>query len=577
MSEETKVGHGSDGPKALTAADFLKRLDWTRFLFVALIGVSFATAVTLYFFPIYPDEIQVRFSHSRLLYDFPFRSSGFPTCLSTFLLPMPVTMYVPALINWALHGMVGSVVVLRLVGIGVAFLWVAGLTVYLNRRIGNSPGEGRRELNRGRQRLYVAGFMIAMFSVGVFPFFLVANRAEQLMLPSVVLLIAISIVSGHAKFKDHFLKKLGWTALYFTAVSLILFGHTKGLFLTPLFLIVGWQLFRSYKTPLSGVIAMALLAAQIAQAYFFMQQNVQCSESPGFAVVMQKCALNAASLFHNPRYFFDQAYHSMIKFTKYLLELGFRDHTNISYLPALPLGTAAKLANALIKLNISIMFFAMLCFVPFQYFRRDMDKKRFVTVNAALAALLAGMLFSALFSLNKNWYEAGYGYALLLIVTIFFIGENFAWIFQRAFARRFSFYLGMVALLSQGVLIQRNLPEFLKGYEGPGTSIVKYGSGKVCSDLTAAAQACNIDPVDSQRVVVDEDTYLFFRKTKWPMPLTYIGLGFGGEFVSLRQFFSRVDSDGLVIRCSRALEPYARVVEKKGIFCCISKEGLKSM
>ncbi|MEO7860824.1 MAG: hypothetical protein ABIU05_10325 [Nitrospirales bacterium] len=89
--------------------------------------------------------------------------------------------------------------------------------------------------------------------------------------------------------------------LYFVAVSLILFGHAKGLFLTPLFVVVGWELFSHFKSRLQLVFAMALLALHIGQNVFALKSAFQCSEVPRIDVLLKMSRLIRR------RYFMTQA------------------------------------------------------------------------------------------------------------------------------------------------------------------------------------------------------------------------------------------------------------------------------
>ena len=561
--------------KAVTFREYLKHIDLAACISMVLIIVVSITLFTAYYFPIYPDEIQVRFMLSRLPYDFPQKISGSPTCLATFSQPIPATMYLPGFINWAAHGRLESPYALRQVGFLVAFSWVVWLAYYLNNRAKNSSLQGKSRLNCGLQGLYITGFVIAIFSIGVFPIFLITNRGEQLIMPSVVLLITIFLVSDHLGSKGHLWQKMALAVLYFVAVSLVLYGHAKGLFLTPFFILVGWQLFGHFKSRLPLVFAMTLLALHIAQAFFAFKYVFQCSETPRFEEMLKSFSLDPTLILYDPRQFFERAYHSLIQFPKYMLQLGFQEQTDAAYLPGLPLAASAELANIFIKLNVATAFFMLLFFIPFQYYRKDVVAGRFVTVNLVLLVLFVCALISAIFNLPKNWYDAGYLYALLLIILTFFIGENYSGIFQKSAARKIFLYLGAVALLSQAVFIHRNLPAFMAGYAGPGVSIAKYDSIKTRDDLVAASRACNIDPVRSTKIVVDDYTYLFFQKSKWPMAISYIWLG--NDDKSIRHFFSKVDSDGLIVNCTGILSPYMSFVKREGNICCIPKNELKNL
>ena len=410
-------------------------------------GIFIITLFTAYFFPIYPDEIQVRFWLSRLAYDFPEKIRT-PACFSSFFQPISSTMYLPGLINWAVHGRLESPPALRQVGFFVAFLWVAWMAYYLNARAKKSLLQGKRQLSCALQSLYIAGFIIAIFSTGVFPIFLITNRGEQLILLSVVLLITIFLVSSQLSSKGHWWQKSGLIVLYFAAVSLVLYGHPKGLFLTPLFIIVGWPLFSHFKSRLPLVFALALLVLHIGQAFFAWKYAFQCSEMPQFEKDLKSYSLDAASLLYDPRHFFDQAYHSLIRFTKYLHQLGFQEQTDAAYLPSQPLARSAKFANILIKLNFAAAFFTLMIVLPLQYYRKDVVTARFVTVNLVLLVLCA--LISGIFNLPKNWYDAGYLYALFLIMLVFFYRGEFFWnISKSCCAKIFSiFRLSSIAVTS---------------------------------------------------------------------------------------------------------------------------------
>jgi hypothetical protein len=265
----------------------------------------------------------------------------------------------------------------------------------------------------------------------------------------------------------------------------------------------------------------------------------------------------------------------LIRFTKYLHQLGFQQKTDAGYLPDLPLDTSAKFANILIRFNFAVAFFTLMIALPFQYYRKDVVVGRFVTVNFIILVLFWCVLIGAIFNLPKNWYDAGYLYALMVIILIFFIGEDFNGVFQKPFVRKLYIYIGTVSLLSQAVFIHRNLPAFMEGFTGPGVSIVKYNSNKAHNNLLSASRACNIDPVHSKKIVVDDYTYYYFSKSKWPMAITYIIANRDDK--SIREFFSIADSDGLVASCEAIPASYRTLVKKEGNICCIAKNELKNL
>jgi len=553
--------------------EYLVRTDWVALISIVLALIFLETLSTAYLFPIYPDEIQGRFWLSRLPYDFPDKISGAPMCLSTYFQSIPATMYLPGLINWVVHGRLDNIIALRQVGFFVAFIWVGGLALYLYARASSAQVEDMP--SKKLLGVYIAGIFIALFSIGVFPFFLVTNRGEQLILPSVVLLVAVFLISSSPKFKSNHWKLSGLIVLYFAAVSLILYGHPKGLFLTPVFIVIGWQLFGHYKSRWPFVIAMSLLVVHIVQDIAALKYAFKCSEAPEFEAMLNRFSFDPLSLLYDPQHFFEQAYASWLHFPKYIDQLGFQVRTDINYLLAQPLTRSASIANTFIGIDLAVLFFTLMLFIPVQYYRKDIRTGRVVTANLVLATLFACTLISATFNLPKNWYDAGYLYALLLIILIFFVGENFSGMLKKPGARRIYLYMGVVAILSQVVLTDRYYPVFKMGYAGPSVSVVNFDPTKANAEMEAVSRRCDIDPVNSNKIIVDDFTYMFFEKSKWPMPFTY--LGYLKDKESLQNFFSKADSDGLVVRCGAMHDSNMPYVKREGRVCCISKGDLKEL
>ena len=166
-------------------------------------------------------------------------------------------------------------------------------------------------------------------------------------------------------------------------------------------------------------------------------------------------------------------------------------------------------------------------------------------------------------------------YALLLIILVFFVGENYPDVFRKNAAKKVFLYAGSAALLSQAVFIHRNLPEFLNGYTGPGVRIAKTHSKKIDADIGAASLACGIDPVRSKGLIVDDYTYLYFRKSKWPMGITYVELK--NDTKSVRNFYATRGSDGMIVHRPGFPEPYLATAKCKGEVCCLSRDALKKV
>jgi hypothetical protein len=563
-------------PNTKILLEYSKHNDWLKYLSFLLIAAFCFTMLTAYYFPLYSDEIQVRYWLSRLPYDFPNKITGSPRCWSTFFMPIPETMYLPGLINWVIHGTTESPTSLRQVGLIFALLWVMGLTFYLFTKTKYCLVQGVRQIGNGILGLYITGFIISLFAIGVFPIFLVINRSEQLILPSVILLITVFLVSDQIGAKCSLWQKLGLFFLYIISVSLVLYGHAKGVFITPLFVIVGWQLCSHFKFRVPFFFAvMLLLAAQVAQAVFTWKYAFLCSEMPGMEQFLRSFSIDPISLFYDPLLFFDQTYHSLIRFPEYIQKLGFQEWSQVNYLPNSPLSVFAKIANILLGINAVIIFLGLMILLPYQYSRKDFIAGRFITVNLALLTLFVCMLISGVFNLTKHWYDAGYLYALMMIILIFFIGENYSGKLYDEVGQKIFFYLGAVALLSQVIFVDRNLSAFMNGYVGPGIQIGKYESENLHDDLVAVSRTCDLDPVNSKKLVVDDFTYGYFKKSKWPMAISYIWVNNDKESIDL--LFSMADSGGMAVYCSSVPDQFKPFVKKEGNICCMSKNQLKNV
>ena len=476
----------------------------------------------------------------------------------------------PGLLEWAIHGPIDTIVGLRVVGIIIAACWVSVLGRYLYLKMKSLSGFAAPILS------IIVGWMIfALFSIGVFPVFLVINRNEQLIIPSVIALIFIfrSVPTDTNRKSSVLLIILG--ALYFFAVSLILAAHPKGLFLIPLFLLVGCRLAFATKCKTVWVLGLGLLVFHIGETYAMYSHAFSCKELPAFENQLRSYSFSPFSIFYDPLDFIRRSYHSVAEFPKYLKQLGFSKQTDASYLPPLELSKWARLSNTFISLNLALIFLATPIALTYRCFQSSTLMLRPLSVNLLLLTLEGCLLLSALFNLPKNWYDAGYIYALQLIILIFFVGENFPDFLTSRIVKALTLYLVTTAILSQFVFIGRNLPEFRKGYAGPGTTIAGKNFRQIDTDISAAASLCLIKVNSSSRLVVDDYTYLSLRKSKRPMAITYIWQL--PNDVVRRQFLRDSGSDGLITMCTGLLDPYQSRLKKSGSVCCISKADLSQL
>ena len=160
---------------------------------------------------------------------------------------------------------------------------------------------------------------------------------------------------------------------------------------------------------------------------------------------------------------------------------------------------------------------------------------------------------------------------MLCIALICFIGENKEMLPSNLSLKRLFIFFAVLSLFSQAIFILRYLPEFLEGFKGPGVSILNHESNKIRQDIDLLAQDCDISLISAKNLIVDDFTYFYLTKNKFPIPITYLYFSSSGDENILRNFFSKTNPDGLIARCGIPNESFSK--NRNGL-CCISKANL---
>ncbi len=530
--------------------------------------------MTVSIFPIYPDEIATRFWLSRLPYDFPYKITVLPTCSDGHSQVFPLSWIWPGAINWLVHGSIENLYALRIVGVVIPCIWLWGLFFYLYGRLDRIVKN--RDENGGFYRgVYCIGFIISLVSIGVYPVALVENRHEQLIIPAIILIILIFLYVENQRDKIRLSGYFGVLAAYLTSVSLIIYAHPKGIFLAPFILFVGLRLFTSIENWLIRLLAGSWVLFSFIQGYLAWKYSFLCEAAPSLDHLLKSFSFDPLSLFYSPQTFLDNSLGSLANFKKYLHQIGFQASTDLNYLPPHKVGLVAQLANLLISTNFIAVFFGLSFCLPYLYWRNDIKRKRFQTINGVLLSLLFCLFISAVFNLPKNWYDAGYVYTVLIIILVFFIAENFPDKFFKPAVRKAMVYLFMVSILSQVVFLHRNLIDFFKGYAGPGVPLINYHSNESTKEIEAASEVCNINPVSGKSIIVDDYTYLFFSRSRNPIPITYVLVG--NNAAGIQSFISRSNSSGMALRCDALPQTYKPYAIRVGRVCCIPEKSIKML
>jgi hypothetical protein len=291
-----------------------------------------------------------------------------------------------------------------------------------------------------------------------------------------------------------------------------------------------------------------------------------CPENIAFENILKSFSINPLSIFYKPVSFFKDLYYSVLSFPKYINQISFMNLTDIGYLPAIKLNNFQKFTNFLIGLSVLGVFTYL-----FINLRKKIIRKKTALINFILFVFFVCAIISALFNTQKNWYDAGYIYVILCITLIFFVGENKEMLPSNLNLKRLFIFLAVLSLFSQGIFISRYLPQFLKGFTGPGVAILNHESNKIRQDIDLLAKDCEINLISAKNLIVDDFTYFYLTKNKFPIPITYLFFSSGGDENILRNFFSKANPDGLIARCGIPNESFSK--NRNGL-CCISKANL---
>lgn len=460
---------------------------------------------------------------------------------------------------------------MRLVGFFTASVWVSALFFHLRGAVVNSYYTQVKA--DYRLNLWLIALLVSLLAVGVYPVFLFTNRHEQLMLPSVVFLICLFVYLNKHKFSKSLAATYLLFILYFVCVSLILYAHPKGMFLAPFFILIGVKIIVGTKKVFISMVLAVLIVLLMEQSYFSWKAFFSCPETPKLNQLIISFSFDPFSFFYDFKFFLKKCLYSLFQSNRYLFQIGFQEITDINYLPQHPLGPMAKLVNAFIYLNVVILFFGLTIALPYFYFKNDVVRGQYLTVNAILIVLVVCVIFGALFNLPKNWYDAGYIYSLLIIISVFFVSDNLPSIFPNKAFSIYFFYIVIVGLLSQFIFFHRYSTDLHDGYAGPGIGLVGYLYDKNHdSEFSNISSVCKIDVNNSKHLIVDDYTYFYFSSTRMPMPITYIYLE--NEPENVQDFIRKSGSSGMVVRCDYMPLSLAPLSLRSGGLCCITQENL---
>ncbi len=461
---------------------------------------------TLYYLPIYPDEIAIRLWLSRAVFDFPFHVNVMPSG-ANYLLPMPGIWYLPGFIEWLLHGMITSLQTLRIVGIVIYLFMIALLARILIQDVQKSFVF----------KTYVGfGSVIALFSLGVLPTFFVTNRPEQILLVCLIFLFMMERkVRTHPDQEASLPIILG----FLVCVSLMLYVHPKAFYLAPLFFFIGLRFVLNSPKRILPYLVFAFLGILMVGNLFEWKSELHYD--PIVKQYMDSFNINPGDFLTHRMKFLTELHSSIIDTGKLFTKLGYQVHTDIDYLPPLALTQHDIEMNTLLNLNCAALFFVLLGYLAYRFIM-DCLRGKFLSPYLLFLSVMTVILSGSLLNLTKTWYDVGYFWAVMMVIGVFSLTDRMNAMCKSVLGSLFILYLMTTAVLSI-IFFQLNYNDLLlQGYSGPSVSLVNFNYNDYKKEAKLVARSCLSNTKRNHGIVLDDFTYLYFKKFKDPMLITYV-------------------------------------------------------
>lgn len=467
----------------------------------------------LYYLPIYPDEIAIRLWMSRIIIDFPNHVNIMPSG-ANFLIPMPIIWYLPGLLEWGLHGLIDNLHTLRLVGIFLYLLIVFLATYFLINKSKNYSAFSQ---------LIAFGLVLSLLGMGLLPVFFVTTRPEQVILVCLLILFIID-ERNENNFKNKRFSVL-MTITFFVVVSLMLYVHPKSFYFTPVFFLMLYRFFLPLPKKKSFTFLMItlfiLLIVLIAENLHAWHQEL--NYSPIIKKYMESFNIKIITLISNPTQFFSALKISALNEKKLLIRLIFQKHPEINYLPSVLKTQHEIIINRIIEFNSVFLLFVSVIFLIYCYCG-DVFKKNYLSNNFFLLLVFFSIIAENLLNLTKTWYDVGYFWSVVLLVTISCIGKRLDFFIKTRAGILIALYFTASTIFSFMFFYNAYGHQIFKGFAGPSVPLIHFNYKKYKSENELVAQRCllNSDPKKNHGLVLDDYTYLYFKNSVNPMLVTYV-------------------------------------------------------
>ncbi len=496
--------------------------------------------------------------------------SFFPQCLKTMNVQISWIFY-PAALTYSLIYKYLFPLGLRISGLVVCFLWLSGIGYWCFKII--KP--------RQTAAYFLAALLAASIALGVMPFNFIMARPEQ-----VLMLILLLSFLYCLFWKNTFSIRMQCLAglIFILLCSCFFYIHPQTLFFLPFMMAVAYCI--SEKGP--RLLQAAMLLIPLVLAYKTIQTAhimANCEQTPVLNTVLASNTLFPSFLWQSPLEFFKQGFFNLKEVPgKIISYLVFQPFYQSYWLPS---GAEAGIFSHLLNMGIEFVLYLLiigshLLAIGVLVYGLIM---RTLTTSIVLGGLLAfGSLGNSFFYKIWNFYGA----SQFLPLSVMLILSLPLTTVQNRLSNRInslSIILMLFASLSMSFLVGNYLPAMITNSSTPDAdisgqylSMPVFGVKKHIQTLKTLAQECKLSTDKVKNLVVDQMTYYAFKDQSNPIHVLYISeAGYGQDLTNgrLKPFLTKIDSPGLIIRCSYLPPQLGELPrsEKNG-YCCINLQQL---
>ncbi len=547
---------------------------WRFSIFFTII----AGVALLYFgflLPIQTDEIAQSYPNHRAFLDRYNITYIYPQCgESAYSRPLPWLWFLPAWINHVIYTPLDHPFDFRAIALVKLFTWLA-LWLLIIKRIFQL---------RWRQLSYASALILGVFSFDADFLMLLLARPEQ------SLVLAVSIVVALALYAPLMMGKPVWYCcgiiLFLTTALQTGYAHPKAVALLPLFGVAGWILIiGALGCRKRALLFVCLVSALFLLSHTFWIQRLACPDSGAMRDYIASRQFPFHLIYTDFRAFLSEVLGDFA--FAHIMDLSLVQLKS-NWVNPVPLPSAALSMVVLIFASIAflirfMMLYAMAGHAAKILYQRLYSRCSFTPLQEQCNSLALSLLIviGALFVFQtkvRPFYCGALEIPLILLMAILSFGVHKPW-------PKHTHLLGVIFIGSATAALTVTLLVYRAPSQGEvvvPNRIISFSTENYNARLPALyglANECGID-LRGHHVVVNDITYLAFRRSFQPYHIFYATGGMMEERMPLKEFMAflaKNGSDGIISDCRDFTDPMMPYAKRHEGFCCIDKKTIADL